>query len=294
MSVESCTQSPPKTQASSHGAKGKPSAAGDAPGADASDFSALLSMLGGGGVDGAGDASAELAEASDAASLVASQQDQPSVNTPTVDPSLLLAQSLQLQKSAVPVDAATVASAVPTMTSVVESEAKPQPVRLDTTVATAEASAALRPADGKRPELGETIKAAVGKNNAVHRETSRVLPTAVETAPIQATQTAGNAALALDARLQKLAQTGAKGDVNLSAAPILSALGGTETGVRRAERVGNEGLSFGQGGGSEGAWGHQALLATGGVDQGAFTVTDPSAAMSSAPVSPEVMVAEQV
>ena len=103
MSVESCTPAAPKVAAhGAHGAKGKPSVAGDAGASDAGGFSALLMQLGANDEDAAADNLVSAAEG--AASDVLARPDLLAKEEAVVDPALLLAQSMQFQKSQPPAD----------------------------------------------------------------------------------------------------------------------------------------------------------------------------------------------
>lgn len=308
MSVESCTPAAPKTAAQgargahgAHGARGKASVAGDAGAPGAGDFSALLMQLGAGDEDVAAD---DLVSATEgAAPDVVAGQDLLAKEGAAVDPNLLLAQSLQFQKNQPPVDArptvrapdgdAVMTAAVSgdvVMTAAVSGEALSQQARPETQGGAP--APAPKSQDLMRPELGEAIKDVAAKTPTVNRNTSRAA--VKDVTPVQAGATANANAtanvsnqVAAEARLQKLAQGESRlEEPNSGVAQAVVAVGASELGVRRAERVG-ERTETGQGGKGDGTW-SQALPAMPATEP-TFTMAEPAAVMS-----PEAMVAEQV
>lgn len=298
MSVESCTPSTHKATGSGHGTSGKSRTAGEAT-ADASGFSALLLQL------GANDADVTAGEQDEQVPLVPelAMDEKPVVDDAQVDPALLLAQSAQFQQSPQPVAPALLLaqsmqfqqglkSADPAVVTIPEgglaaavgsvpTDAVPPPTL-------PEGAASTQAAKGvgvMRPELGEAAKEAVTKAPVQQRGTQRAVVT--EIAATQQSSVATNAHAAAETRMHKLAQVEPRTEATPGQAQTLAISGLSEVGVRRAERVGEK-MASGQGGSSEGAWGHQALLATGSVEP-SFTMAEPAAVMS-----PEAMVAEQV
>lgn len=296
MSVESCTPAAPKTAAQgargahgAHGAKGKTSVAGDAGAPGAGDFSALLMQLGAGDEDVAAD---DLVSATEgAAPDVVAGQDLLAKEGAAVDPNLLLAQSLQFQKNQPPVDARPTVRAPEgeaVMTAAVSGDALSQQTRPETQGGAP--APAPKSQDLMRPELGEAIKDVAAKASAVNRSASRAAVkdvTPVQSGAAANTSVSASGQLAAEARLQKLAQGEPRVESSSAAAQPVAAVGTSEVGVRRAERMGERAES-GQSGKGDGSWGHQALSATSAPEQ-SFTMAEPTAVMS-----PEVMVAEQV
>lgn len=306
MSVESCTPATPKTTAGGHGAKGKPRAAGEAATTDASGFSALLMQLGATDADAATDVPDELASTAEggAPELLVGEE-KPAADGIQVDPALLLAQSTQTQQSPQPVDHSLLLAQSmqfrhspqpgdqPAVTSPeVEVTAMTGSVQIDaasprTLTEGAVPPPAVKGADAVRPESGEVIKDVAVKAPAPHRSAPRAAVTDVVVAQSGVANATVNANVAAEARLHKLAQIEPQVEVNPGLVQTVVASGLSESGVRRAERVGEKTAS-GQGGHGDGAWGHQALLATPAAEQ-SFSMTEPTAVMS-----PEAMVAEQV
>ncbi len=298
MSVESCTPAAPKAAAQgargahgahgAHGAKGKPSVAGDAGAPDAGGFSALLMQLGANDEDAAADDLASSAEGAVPADLLAGQ-DLLAKEGAAVDPNLLLAQSLQFQKTPPPVDERLAVrspegSAVltePVSGDVLSQQARPEAQGVSP-------APAAKNQDLMRPELGEAIKDVAAKAPTTNRNTSRAA--VKDVIPVQsgaAANASASSQVVAEARLQKLAQGEPRVEANSGVAQAVVAVGTSELGVRRAERAG-ERTDNGQGGKGDGAWGHQALPATPATEQ-SFTMAEPTAVMS-----PEAMVAEQV
>lgn len=306
MSVESCTPATPKTPASGHGAKGKPRAAGEAATTDASGFSALLMQLGATDADAATDAPDELASTAEGGApellvgeekpaaegiqvdqaLLLAQSTQTQQSPQPVDHSLLLAQSMQFRHGPQPGDQPAVTSpevGVTAMTGSVQTDAASPRTLTEGAVP----PPVVKGAEAVRPESGEVIKDVAVKAPAPHRSAPRAAVTDVVAAQSGVANATVNANVAAETRMHKLAQIEPQAEVNPGLVQTVVASGLSESGVRRAERVGEKTAS-GQGGHGDGAWGHQALLATPAAEQ-SFSMTEPTAVMS-----PEAMVAEQV
>lgn len=289
MSVESCTPAAPKVAAhGAHGAKGKPSVAGDAGAPDAGGFSALLMQLGANDEDVATDDLVPAAEG--AAADVLARQDLLAKEGAAVDPHLLLAQSMQFQKSQLPVDERQVArqpegNTVMVMTGPVLNDDMSQQARPEASQVASSPTPVAKSQDLMRPELSAAIKDVAAKAPTVNRSTTGAA--VKEVAAAQPSVVNPSAQIVAEMRLQKQAQVEPRGETSSGVAQAVVAVGTSEFGVRRAERVG-ESMTSGQGGHGDGAWGHQAMPAASGAEQ-SFTLAEPTAAMS-----PEAMVAEQV
>ena len=286
MSVESCTPAAPKVAAhGAHSAKGKPSVAGDAGAPDAGGFSALLMQLGANDEDAAADDLVSAAES--AAPDVLVRQDPLAKEGAAVDPHLLLAQSLQFQKSQPPVDERPVVRSPegntvipgPVLNDDMSQQARPEVPQV------ASPTPAPKSQELVRPELSAAIKDVAAKAPTSNRSTTGAA--VKEVAAAQPSVVHPSAQIAAEMRLQKQAQVEPRGETSSGVAQAVVAAGTSEFGVRRAERVG-ERMTSGQGGHGDGAWGHQAMPAASGAEP-SFTLAEPTAAMS-----PEAMVAEQV
>lgn len=287
MSVESCTPAAPKVAAhGAHGAKGKPSVAGDAGAPDAGGFSALLMQLGANDEDVATDDLVPAAEG--AVADVLARQDLLAKEGAAVDPHLLLAQSMQFQKSQLTVDERQVArqpEGNTVMTGPVLNDDMSQQARPEASQVASSPTPAAKSQELVRPELSAAIKDVAAKAPTSNRST---MGAAVkEVAAAQPSVVNPSAQIVAEMRLQKQAQVEPRGETSSGVAQAVVAVGTSEFGVRRAERVG-ESMTSGQGGHGDGAWGHQAMPAASGAEQ-SFTLAEPTAAMS-----PEAMVAEQV
>lgn len=317
MSVGTCTTTTPQAASSAHGAghatKGgkKGHGAGEG-GVAAEGFSALLMQLGAGDADTVGEAPTDdlTSAGQDAAADLLAKDGKPAAEVATLAPEVLLAQSMQLQSGAqsapVPVPPQVSAPtlvvadpgtpAVDTMQPVALEAAtgvRPQdPVTTPTPAGAApvapQAMAAVKGAEAARPEAAEFGRETAASAIAPHRSVQHAAVMNMTAAQA----VAAAPAIVTEARGHKSAPVEPRSDAGQGTAQALAAVGTSELGVRRAERTG-ETSAFGHGGRDDGAWGHQALLAAGGIDASA-SLTDTSAALPATPVSPEVMVAEQV
>lgn len=300
MSVESCTPAAPKVAAQgargAHGAKGKPGVAGDAGAPDAGGFSALLMQLGANDEDAVAEDLAPAAAGDVPADVVAGQdllvkEKEGAV----VDPNLLLAQSLQFQKSQLPVDerqvvqppaderqVARALEGSTVLSGPVLNDDMPQQARSEAQAISP--TPAAKSQDLVRPELSAAIKDVAAKAPASNRSTTGA---AVKEAAAVQPSVNPSIQIVAEMRLQKQAQVESRGETGAGVAQAVVAVGTSEFGVRRAERVG-ENMTSGRGGSGDGATGYQAMPAASGAEP-SFTLTDPTAAMS-----PEAMVAEQV
>lgn len=324
MSVESCTPAAPKITAggAGHSGKGKTRAAGEAGAMDAGGFSALLMMLGANEPDIAAASSDELTLAVEgAAPELLTRAEKADADGEQVDPGLLLVQSMQFQQSPPPGDerlvtnperslAIAVTGQVNAQVQLAQPElivaplqqaqseqvavslpqAQPEPVNVPLQQAQPEGAILAPPLAAKgpdvmRPELGAAIKDVAAKAVLPQRSAPRVVT--AEVAAVQSGVANANANIAAEVRMHQLAQVEPRVEVGSGLVQTLVASGSSESGVRRAERVGEK-MAFGRGGDGDGAWGHQALLAPGSADQ-SFSTGEPAAVMS-----PEAMVAEQV
>lgn len=272
-----------------HGVKGKGHAAGEAAAPEAGDsFSALLQMLGANedGLAMAAPAEASLVPADvTAVPLLPTDKAQPEVVS--VDPAMLLAQSLQHQPIAPQPETsegkgveAGLAIVEPGLADTLSAEAAAPLAQLAPEPPAAPALA--RGGEQVRPEAGEAVaKAAVGKVAAPSRNTRSVVAETV----VAAAQAAPAAA---ELRTHQMVnRAGPRAEPNASPAPAVLTAAMGEGGFRRAERVAERSM-FGQAGSGEGSWGHQALLAAGRTET-STVMAEPVAGMS-----PEVAVAEQV
>lgn len=301
MSVESCTPAAPKVAAQgargAHGAKGKPGVAGDAGALDAGGFSALLMQLGANDEEAAAEDLAPAAAGDVPADVVAGQDLLAKEKEgAAVDPNLLLAQSLQFQKSQPPVDerqvvqppaderqVARALEGNTVLSGPVLNDDMPQQARSEAQAASP--TPAAKSQDLVRPELSAAIKDVAAKAPASNRSTTGAA--VKEAAAVQPSVVNPNAQVVAEMRLQKQAQVESRGETGAGVAQAVAAVGTSEFGVRRAERVG-ENMTSGRGGSGDGATGYQAMPAASGAEP-SFTLTDPTAVMS-----PEAMVAEQV
>jgi len=317
MSVGTCTTATPQAASSAHGAGhaakgGKKGHGAGEEGVAAEGFSALLMQLGAGDVDAVGDASTDdLTSAGQVAvSDLLTKDGKPVAEVATLAPEVLLAQSMQRQPGAQP-GPVSAPSQVPTPALVVADPGAPvvdttQPVALDaasgirpqdpattptpagSAPAAPQAMTAVKGAEAARPEAAEFGRETAVSAIAPHRSAQHAAVMNMTSAQA----VAAAPAIVTEARGHKSALVEPRTDASQGAAQAIAAVGTSELGVRRAERAG-ETSAFGHGGRDDGAWGHQALLAAGGIDASA-ALADTSAAVSGAPVSPEVVVAEQV